>query len=168
MTDTTSLITLRVTGLGHSLTFHVPLTATVGDVKAEVERQTSLPAAYQLLIAHRKKLEDDAASLMDSLDSSSIAHTFTKIILLHSKLYAEDAEGVKTITALLQEMDELATTTTSNNEQSTFETTHELLTQICCKLDSVDTHGSENLRAMRRRALEKAQTMDESLPKKAD
>jgi hypothetical protein len=58
-------------------------------------------------------------------------------------------------------MDELAT----KQSETSPEVTHELLTQICCKLDSVDTHGSEHLRAMRKHALERAQSMDDSLQK---
>jgi hypothetical protein len=117
-----------------------------------------LPAAYQLLIAHRKKLEDDTATL-DSLD---IAH-HTKFMLLHSKLYGEDAEGVATITALTREMDDLV----AQQSEASPEVTHELVTQICCKLDGVDTHGSEHLRAMRKQALAKAEAIDKTLQKDA-
>lgn len=154
MTDTNKNLTLRVTGLGHSLTFDVPCTATVGDVKAEVERLSALPAAYQLLIAHRKKLEDDEATL----SSFEIGH-HTRFMLLHNECYAADAEGVTTINALVKEIDDLAA------KSESAEGIHEVVTQICCKLDGVDTHGSEPLRAMRKQALAKAQAIDKSLHK---
>jgi BAG domain len=149
MADTNNLA-LRVTGLGHNLTFNIPCTATVGDVKAEIERLTALPAAYQLLIAHRQLLEDNEATL-----SSIKIGRNGRFMLLHNKLYAADVEGITTINALIKEMDDLAAASESPNVKQ-----HELVTQICCKLDNIDTHGSEPLRAMRKQALEKAQAID--------
>lgn len=150
MADTNNLA-LRVTGLGHNLTFNIPCTATVGDVKAEIERLTALPAAYQLLIAHRQLLEDNEATL-----SSIEIGKNGRFMLLHNKLYAADVEGITTINALTKEMDDL----TAAASESPNVMIHELVTQICCKLDNIDTHGSEPLRAMRKQALEKAQAID--------
>ena len=148
-------LTLRVTGLGHNLTLNVPCTATVGDVKAEIERLTALPAAYQLLITHRQKLEDDEATL------SSFEIGRGRFMLLHNKLYAADVEGITTINALMKEIDDLAA-----SQSKSPNVIHELVTQICCRLDGIDTHGSEPLRAMRKQALEKAEAIDKNLLQK--
>jgi len=143
------LLTLRVAGLGHKLTFDMKPAATIGEVKAEIQRQTSLPAAYQRLIVHGKKLDNGSLSLSDA----AIQHR-TRIMLLHNEMYAADREGVEAITTLLQEMDELE----SNNSLQP-EAVHELITLICCKLDAIDTHGSETLRAMRKEALQRAEAI---------
>lgn len=153
MADSDSL-TLRVSGLGHKLTFDMKPSSTVGEVKAEIEKQTSLPAAYQRLIVHGKKLEDDSVTLTE-LD---IQHR-TRVMLLHNETYAADKEGAEAISALVKEMDELA-----SSSSRTAETVHELVTQICCKLDAVDTHGSETLRVMRKNAMAKAEELSSSSP----
>jgi hypothetical protein len=38
-----------------------------------------------------------------------------------------------------------------------------MVTRICCKLDEVDTKGSENLRAQRKELIRKAESMEASL-----
>lgn len=146
-------LTIRVVGLGHDVTFDVPPSATVGDLKGEVENRTSLLPAYQRLISRGKNLEDDAATL----ETVGIEHR-TRLMLLHSERFAADREGVSRIAALEGEIDELESRSASLSEAEI----HELVTQICCKLDGVDTRGSESLRAMRKRAIKRAEDLDRS------
>lgn len=147
-------LTLRVTGLGHKLTFEIPSSATLAHLKAEIERQISLPAPYQQLIARGKKLDgtnDDEASL----ESLGIQDR-TSIMLLHNKVYATDQAGVTAITELLNEIDELS----AKAEDTAPNVVHEMVTQICCKLDGIDINGSEHLRSMRKKAIAKAESID--------
>jgi len=149
MSDT--LLTLKVTGLGHKLTLNVTETATIGDLKREIETRTSLPANYQRLISRGKKLDTDDATLA-SLDIKNR----TSIMLLHNESYAADKQAIDEIMALSKEIDDLA----ANKDSLSREVLHERVTAICCKVDEVDTHGSESLRAMRKAALKKAEAVD--------
>jgi len=153
-------ITLKVAGLGHSFTFDANTKntqSTVADVKAEVERQTSLPCGYQRLLARGKKLDDDAATL-----SSLGIQNRTRIMLLHNEAYNQDREGFEAIRKLSNEIDEtIASANATEKGMSSIEI-HERVTQICCKLDGIDTHGSETLRVMRKQAVVKAESLDRS------
>jgi hypothetical protein len=144
-------ITLRVAGLGHSLTFQVSATATVGDVKAEIEKSSSLPAPYQRLVARGKKLDDDQTTL-----KSAGIQDRTRLMLLHNELYAADREGFTAISALVKEIDDLAAANAASNPAQV----REMVTQICIKLDSVDTHGSKSLRDFKRQAIAKAEAIE--------
>lgn len=150
-----NLLTLRVVGLGHKLTFDVSSSATVGELKGQIEDQTSLPAAYQRLIAHGKKLDAGGGGDEATLADLGI-HTRTSLMLLHNESYAADKEGAAKISELIKEIDELA----ARAESIPPDAVHELVTQICCKLDGVETHGSDSLRAMRKRAIERAESVD--------
>lgn len=147
-------LTLRVAGLGHSVTFEVSPTATVADVKEEVEKQTFLPLGYQRLLARGKKLDNDEATL----ESVGIKNR-TRLMLLHNELYASHRESVDTISAILKETAELASKTDDSGIASP-EVIREFVTRICCRLDGVDTHGSASLRAMRKKAILKAEALD--------
>mmetsp|Transcript_29849 Transcript_29849/g.45774 ORF Transcript_29849/g.45774 Transcript_29849/m.45774 type:complete len:167 (-) Transcript_29849:395-895(-) len=144
-------LTIRVGGLGHTLTLDIPSTTTIGDIKVKVERQCSLPAGYQKLVARGKRLDDDDATL----ETLGIRNR-SRIMLLHNESYATDREGVLAITSLVQEIEDLSAKANLLSPK----TVHELVTQICCKLDGVDTQGSEKLRAMRKQAIGKAEAID--------
>ena len=47
-----------------------------------------------------------------------------------------------------------------NSEPLSKEVISELVTRICCKLDEVDTRGSDNLRSKRKELLKKAEAID--------
>lgn len=144
-------LTLRVTGLGHSMTLNMKKTGTVGALKEQVERETELPAGYQRLVARGKKLDDDSVTL----ESLGIEDR-TRLMLLHNQFYAADQAGVTAINALTKEIDELAAKANSTSPA----VTHELVTQIFCKLDAIDTNGSDKLRTMRKQAIAKAEALD--------
>jgi hypothetical protein len=146
-------LTLRVVGLGHKLTFELRPSATIGDTKAEIEAHTSLPREYTRLIARGKKLDDDGVTLAEAgiVDRTSL-------MLLKNKLYATDQEGLTKIMELTKELDDL----TEKMDTTSAAAIHETVTQICCKLDGIDTHGSSTLRSMRKRAIERAEALDNS------
>ena len=60
------------------------------------------------------------------------------------------------INALTKEIDELAAKANSTSPA----VTDELVTQIFCKLDAIDTNGSDKLRTMRKQAIAKAEALD--------
>jgi hypothetical protein len=144
-------LTLRVVGLGHSLTLDMDKSGTIGALKEQVERETDLPAGYQRLVARGKKLDDDSVTLA----SMGIEHR-TRLMLLHNEFYAADQTGVTAINALTKEIDELVAKADSTSPALI----HELVTQICCKLDAIDTNGSDKLRTMRKQAIAKAEALD--------
>lgn len=152
MTD--NLLTLKVTGLGHKITLEVAETATVSDLKQDIHSHVpTLPPTYQRLLCRGKKLDDNEATL-----SSLNIKNRTSIMLLHNELYAADKEAMEAISLLEQEIHELAAT----QGEIPKDVLQERITLICCKLDGVDTHGSESLRAMRKEALKKAEALDSS------
>jgi hypothetical protein len=148
-------LTLRVAGLGHSLTLDLDKYSTVGALKEQVERETHLPAGYQRLVARGKKLDDDSVTF----ESIGIEHR-TRLMLLHNEFYAADQAGVTAINALTKEIDELVAKADDSTSPAVI---HELVTQICCKLDAIDTNGSDILRTMRKQAIAKAEALDISL-----
>lgn len=148
---TNEILTLRVTGLGHKLTLEVDSSLSLLELKEKIAFETTIPAEYQRLICHGKNLNEDARSLADSQLQDR-----TKIMLLHNKEYAADREAFEQIHALKKELENLAS---SENGKSP-EVVHELVTQICCKLDAVDIHGSETLRKIRKDILKQAESID--------
>jgi hypothetical protein len=154
MTDTNRL-TIQVSGLAHKLTLEFPETTTIDQMKQEIELRTSLPAEYQRLICRGKKLDDNNATLQ-SLD----IRNRTSIMLLHNEFYAADKQALDEIMELSRELDQICASTNMNKEMI-----REKVTVICCKLDGLDTHGSEPLRAMRKQVLEKAELVDPTMKK---
>jgi hypothetical protein len=154
MTDTNRL-TIKVSGLAHKLTLEFLETTTIDQMKQEIELRTSLPAAYQRLICRGKKLDDNKATLQ-SLD----IRNRTSIMLLHNEFYAADKQALDEIMELSRELDQICASTNMNKEMI-----REQVTVICCKLDGLDTHGSEPLRAMRKQVLEKAELVDPTMKK---
>ena len=166
-----NIIHLRVAGLGHYCEIDISPTATLSQLKSEVEKQTDLPNPYQRLVAKRKKMDDDTMVLGptiimsndDKQPGSSIEKIGiglegqTKILLLHSPLYAKDKEGLEKLTTYLQEINKIDTK--FHNKEIDNKTVQELIIQVCCKIDSVETNGSEELRKIRKRTVRKAENV---------
>jgi large subunit ribosomal protein L40e len=148
-----AMITLRVTGLGHTLTLEVESSLTVGELKQRIEDDTELPVDYQRLLARGSKLEDNESTL-----ASEGIKDRTKIMLMHSALYAQEKEGFEALSKLSKEIDDLA----AKKDSSSPIFVREEVTRICCRLDEVDTKGSSNLRATRKKLLAKAEALDET------
>lgn len=146
-----SLIKLRISGLGHSLTLDLELSSTIGDLKKEIENQTTILVGYQRLLARGKKLD-----LNDQTLGETGVKDRTKLMLMHSALYAQEKEGFEALSVLAKEIEELKAkkNTIPGNAMT------EIITRICCKLDAVETKGSENLRAMRKDLIRKAERID--------
>ena len=150
---TSSSITLKVIGLGHKLTLTVPSSLTVGGLKQEIQNQTDIPVGYQRLICHGKNLDhDDEIVGEKGLDR-------TKVMLLHNASYVTDRDALEKIQKIQGEIDQLDKQLADDHDPHVI---HELITQICCKLDAVDVSGSETLRDLRRQALHRAEAMDPS------
>jgi hypothetical protein len=86
----------------------------------------------------------------------------TKILLLHSAQYSTDKNGVDALTSLIKQIDEVDAKRMSR-EIGNVEV-HEFITQLCCKIDGVETNGSEALRRMRKATIRRA----EGVAKKSD
>eukprot|EP00546_Thalassionema_frauenfeldii_P016342 CAMPEP_0178896900 /NCGR_PEP_ID=MMETSP0786-20121207/1443_1 /TAXON_ID=186022 /ORGANISM="Thalassionema frauenfeldii, Strain CCMP 1798" /LENGTH=154 /DNA_ID=CAMNT_0020567381 /DNA_START=58 /DNA_END=519 /DNA_ORIENTATION=- len=149
-------LTLRVAGLGHNLILEVSSLSTLKDLKLEIESRTSLPVGYQRLIGRGMKNLDNDEVTLESLDIQDR----TKLLLLHNKNYAIDKEGLEAINELQKEIDQLS----ANIDAEKPEVVRELVTRICCKLDGIDTQGSNTLRALRKEAIRKAESLDKLLP----
>jgi hypothetical protein len=122
-------------------------------LKQEIETRTALPTIYQRLLARGTKLEVEDATLAEAGLQDR-----TRIMLLHNALYSKEKDGFESLSLLAKQIDELAAKkkTTPANVRS------ELITRICCRLDDIDTMGSENLRTLRKELIQKAENMDSS------
>jgi hypothetical protein len=165
-------ILLRVSGLGQQFDFDVsPSNTTLGQLKREIEKRTSIPAPYQRLVAKRKIMDDDSMILGSPavLDGSGNTITptaptkgfglenRTKILLFHSPLYEQDREGIDKLITLSKEIDRIETD--RQNHVIDNKTVQELIIQVCCKLDCVETHGSDSLRKVRKSTIVKAEAV---------
>ena len=149
--DNDAKITIRVAGAGINLILTVPPTSTIAQIKEEVERSSSLLASYQRLLARGKKLDDDETTLQGAgiLDRS-------RLMLIHNEAYAIDRAVIVAIDALMEELEELK----SALPKPTPARVRERVTQICCSLDGVDVGGSQTLKKLRKKAIERAQSVE--------
>ena len=112
-----------------------------------------------------KTLKDDLSLQQIGIQAGSSV----KAILMHSSGYKMDQGAMDTITKLNQELDLLELTmkgeakgdATGNAKHISKAAATHLITDICCKLDSVDVSGSETLREIRRKVLRRAERLDE-------
>lgn len=156
------VIRLRVAGLGHYFELDSAPTVTLGDLKEEIEKKTDLPSPYQRLVAKRKKMDDDTMVLGPTImDGNTIIsmgiglEDRTKILLLHSSLFAKDEEGIDKLTKLIERIDEIDAGRRSRDIDN--KTVQEFIIQVMCKIDCVETNGSEALRKMRKLTIRKAE-----------
>ena len=148
-------ITLRISGLGHNLRITLPSTSSISSLQSQIETQTSIPASYQRLLGRGKDLTDPSQTL-----ATSKIENRTKLILMHNQAYAKDRKGVDTITAINKEINDIASRMKEGDNSISTDTVHELVTQLCCRLDEVDVQGSDCLRKIRRDAIERAESLD--------
>jgi len=156
------VIRLRVAGLGHFVEIDVDPTITLGDLKYIIERKTDLPAPYQRLVAKRKKMDDDTMVLGPTvMDGNTIVsmgiglEDRTKILMLHSPLFGKDKEGIEKLTGLNKEIDKIDLG--RHNGDLNNKTVQEFIIQVMCKIDCVETNGSEALRKMRKSTIKQAE-----------
>ena len=79
----------------------------------------------------------------------------TKILLLHSPSYENDREGITKLSELAKEIDKIDIARRKRDMDN--KTLQELVIQICCKIDAVETNGSESLRRMRKSTIHRAE-----------
>lgn len=147
-----SLVTLRSAGLGHTHTLEIQSTLTIAGLKEEIEVLTGIPTAYQRLLARGSNLKEDNATLSDVGLKDR-----TKVMLMHNQLYAQEKDGYEALTVLEQKLKELEEEETQDSPAAA---RAERVTNLCCKLDAVDTQGSENLRSLRKKLLQRAEQID--------
>eukprot|EP00525_Craspedostauros_australis_P012510 CAMPEP_0198114124 /NCGR_PEP_ID=MMETSP1442-20131203/5592_1 /TAXON_ID= /ORGANISM="Craspedostauros australis, Strain CCMP3328" /LENGTH=191 /DNA_ID=CAMNT_0043771359 /DNA_START=101 /DNA_END=676 /DNA_ORIENTATION=+ len=151
---------LRVAGVGYSVILHIPASCadsptTVGDLKAIIENEIALPARYQRLLARGKPLKDDDAALHEYGIRDR-----TRVMLLHSAEYAQDRVSFEKLGVIAKEIADLESKATDGPNAMPANVLHELVTQLCCKLDDVDVHGSETLRSFRKKLLRGAEAIE--------
>ena len=99
----------------------------------------------------------------------------SKAILMHSQGYKIDQDAMEKITQLNQELDLIEMKKSGEggarvikgvdgNVKGTngmsSEAVQHLITDICCKLDLIDLHGSDTLRQIRRKVLKRAESIE--------
>ena len=156
-----TLITLRISGLGHTITLEnlSSTNTTIDQLKEMIENHSKIPTIYQRLISRGHKLDQDE----DKDDNVTTLQNIgmkdrTKIMLLHNKLYSVEKDSYEELMKLSQELDDIMILK-KEKEETSEDVIHELVTRICCKLDSVDMKGSEHLKQLRKKLLQKAETI---------
>ena len=156
-------ILLRIAGLGHHIEIEISPMVTLAALKNEIQAQTGVPASYQRLIAKQKKMVDDfrilGPSIVDEsgrIETAGIGlETRTKILLVHSIQYANDKAGIDALTNLKKEIDKIDQGRCSGDMDDNV--VQEMIIQICCKIDGVETNGSDDLRKMRKQTIQRAE-----------
>ena len=161
-----SLLLLRIAGLGHNIELEISPSATLADLKNEIEEQTGILAPYQRLVAKHLKMENDSLLLGASIFTDSNNNeekagigleTRTKILLLHSPRYAQDKCGIDILTNLKKDIDKIEEGRLRRDMEDKL--VQELIVQICCKIDGVETNGSDALRKMRKQTIQLAESV---------
>ena len=80
-----------------------------------------------------------------------------KILFLHSPQYEQDKEGIDKLTKLIEEIEKIDAGRRSRDMDN--KTVQELIIQVMCKIDCVETNGSEALRKMRKLTIKKAENV---------
>ena len=135
---------LKVVGAGHSVEISVSDDATIRHVKEAVETSTGLAPEHQRLLYRGKAFDDDTAPAL----AAGLADR-TKVMLMHSAVYARDQKAIEALRAVELELDALE----AKRGTVSAATLEELSTQLCCKLDAVEVSDSDRLRASRKRLL---------------
>lgn len=151
---TPNTLSLKIAGLGTSFIIEILPSSTVGELKDIIESHTSLPGPYQRLIAKGKDLKGD--------DTITLSHARienrSKIMLFHNRTYAADKDAIQAIAKLDKEIDDLNSKRKSSDVMES-KTINEIVTRICCKLDEIDSRGSVTIRSLRKRAIQKAESV---------
>ena len=165
-------VTIRVAGLGHKLTLEgLPAsTTTVDDLRARIHEATGVAPRYQKLVGPRRLVLDyrDGESEQHhcaleggtSLSGAGIVGR-TKLLLLHSGLYAAEKDAREALEAIEGEIDALEASIRGGSaatKKAGF--VAEMVTRLCCKLDAVDPRGSGAMRAKRKELIQRAEGLE--------
>ncbi len=153
-------LTIKVTGLGHKLTLKdlSSVSTTVEDLFQTIEEQTGLPSRYQKLIGPQKLnivYSDDL--IQKSLADLGIKHR-TKLMLLHSPNYQAEKDTYEQLRSVETEINNLEKSIRQQAQKEGY--VAEMVTRICCKLDAIDTSGSQGLRAHRKKLIQTAEGLE--------
>ena len=183
--SSTDTVTIRVTGLGHKVTLKdLPAsTTTVTDLRTKVYEATGLPPRYQNLIGPQKlKINYYDDNDDDKYDATLGTKTLselgikdrTKLMLLHSPLYASEKDSYEKFRQVEREIDDLERNTNTNTNTNTNDEkkknqlfVSEMVTRICCRLDTIQVSGSAALRAQRKELIKKAEGLEAAAVKAA-
>lgn len=152
------MLTIRVSGLGHTLNFGLDSSTKVKDLKESIYNKTNIPPQYQRLLARGTQLDARTNTNTDNLtlEEASVKNR-QKIMLMHNARYAQEKESYEKLQEIEKEIEEL-------NEKSSElakKVKSELVTRICCKLDEVELNREfVELRAKRKELIQKAENID--------
>jgi len=154
MGDTKNSITLRLSGLGHTLIFDKPLSCSILDFKKDIQSKTNIPVNYQKLLARGHKLDDDNMTLEEAGLKDR-----TRIILLHNELYTKEKSAYEALQLIETEIHDLK----EKKEKDGLEkkVISELVTRLCCRLDAIEVNKSDTLRSMRKNLLKRVESLDD-------
>ena len=171
-----STITIRVTGLGHKVTLKdLPAsTTTVTDLRTKVFEATGLPPRYQRLIGPQglrinyNDDDDDNRDTNPTFGTRTLSELGikdrTKLMLLHSPLYASEKDSYEKLRQVEREIDELEnsirSSDTKNDDTKRPGFVSEMVTRICCRLDDIDVGTSKALRTQRKELIKKAEGLE--------
>lgn len=157
VTSSQTTITLRINGPNRcKITTEVdPTSTTIGDLKQQVSREVALPSHYLKMIARGMKFDDDTATLKDV----GLYQNRSSVMCMHNELFANDQKGIAQIQAMISEIENLEGQIRDDSPPKA-DVVHEVVTQLCCRLDGIETNGSDTLRRFRKQALARAEALD--------
>ena len=135
------IVRLRVAGCGQSFDFELETSSKVGAVLDKTAEAMGLARHHIKMLYRGKQIGGGNDGV--SLDAAGIRDR-TKLMLMYTGEYHKEKEIIEQLAALSKQVDDL------DPRQKGYD---EFLTQIMCKLDGVDTAGSEWLRARRKAEL---------------
>lgn len=166
-----SIITIRVAGLGHKVILeNIPASSTtVNGLRTKIFEATGLPPRFQKLIGPQKlnitHCDEDDDKYDPAFETKSLSDLGikdrTKLMLLHSPLYAIEKDTYEKLRTVEDEINELDTNIrigSKDTKRKGF--VHEMVTRICCKLDAIDVSASKALRAQRKELIRKAEGLE--------
>lgn len=123
---------------------------TIGGIKAAVYQASGLHPSYQRLLMRGKAFDDDSLSVLEAGINDR-----TRLMLMHSAAYSNDAAAAEAIGKISQEIDALQRSVESQLLAPAAR--DEMATQLCCRLDAVTVGESETLRELRRTQLRRCE-----------
>ena len=169
-------VSIQVRGLGHKISITLPPSDTLSSLQNRIEDETGLPPGYQRLIIRGKTLTGDGDLTLQQL--GLLPGSKSKAILMHSPTFGVDKGSMEQLTKLNLELDmlelkkkgeDIGSGSSSSNtlslssyrKQISKAEAQNLITNICCKLDEIDLHGSNTLREIRRKIFKRAENLDQ-------
>ena len=172
-------VSIQVRGLGHKISITLPPSDTLSSLQNRIEDETGLPPGYQRLIIRGKTLTGDG-DLTPLQQLGLLPGSKSKAILMHSPTFGADRGSMEQLTKLNLELDMLelkkkgegissgsgsgsgnTPSLSSSRKQISKAEAQNLITNICCKLDEIDLHGSNTLREIRRKIFKRAENLDQ-------